>query len=187
MKLTSSIIKVLLMHKYRYKDGYYVSSEVDICGSFGSIADLGIFDSKKKDFFEIEIKISRSDLKKDILKDKHRAYKSGNRYLCISRFYYAVPTSLVNDAKELLEEHSLPYGIIEIISNKDQISDSILEELSTRRMVYSKYIKIIKRSKNITCKNISPLQEQKFYLRLSSEMVSSTRKLLEMNVKEISC
>ena len=171
------------MHKLRYKDGCYVASEVDIQGSLGAIADLAVLDPIKKEFYEIEIKISKSDLTKDLLKDKHREYKLGNRYLCITKFYYAVPTKLVDTAKQMIEENNLPYGIIEVISEKDQIKDSFINELGKRNLVYSNYLKIVKRPKKITENKITPLQEQTFFKRMSSEVNIASRKLLLANDK----
>ena len=57
--------------------------------------DLLVLDSKKR-FTEVEIKVSRADLKKDL--DKWHQHKSA----LISRLVYAVPVDLIELAKQIL-------------------------------------------------------------------------------------
>ena len=98
MKITADVIKVILMHKYRFQDTYLVASEVNVIGSLGAIADLMVYNIKDDVLFEVEIKISKYDLLKDLKKKKHEIYKDLSLpHPCINRFYYAVPTELVED------------------------------------------------------------------------------------------
>jgi hypothetical protein len=69
--------------------------------------DLLVLDSKKR-FTEVEIKISRSDLKKDL--EKWHQHKSA----LISRLVYAVPVDLLELATEILPK---TVGLISVAYN----------------------------------------------------------------------
>ena len=75
-----------------------------------------------KEVVEVEIKISKSDLRADKKKRKHKFYKDYPQGLSPNKFYYAVPTFLVDDAIKLCEEINNDYGVIEVRIGK-QIQD----------------------------------------------------------------
>ena len=66
---------------------------------------------------EVEIKVSKSDLKNDFKKPKHRIYKEriGKEPWIPSKFYFAVPSSLKEFAVAQVVDK--PYGVIEILDN----------------------------------------------------------------------
>jgi hypothetical protein len=168
MKLTAKIIKYILMDKYRFNDQLMVTSE---CGGFCGIADIMTYDLKKEIFVEIEIKISKQDLKNDIKKMKHHLPLETAP---IHKFYYAVPTFLVNYCKEYLDEHGLPYGIIEICT--DQLDNFKLKAFEDS----SGLVKVVKKCK-LFHKNKPPKSSiRNFMMRISSELVSRERSLLQL-------
>lgn len=112
MKVTSEIIKTALMHLYRFKKGYLVATE------FGY--ELGIADvmtlSKDNEVIEIEVKISKSDLLSELKhkEEKHRVLKEAQESKWApNRFFFCVPTFLVQDTIEFCEATNPKYGVIE--------------------------------------------------------------------------
>jgi len=91
----------------------FVATEV---GSFNA----DVFGVSEKKSFELEIKISVSDLKQDFKKYKHRYYNGeqyGSNYQTDwhpSHFYFVVPESILSDAKEYVAKHphGFKYGVI---------------------------------------------------------------------------
>ena len=180
MKITADVIKVILQHKYRFQDTYLVASEVDVIGSLGAIADLMVYNIKEETVFEIEIKISKSDLLNDLKKAKHTIYKDLSLpHPCINRFYYAVPTKLLEVALTMIKENELPYGLIEIKS--DVIEDNKWSiSCLAKTYTYSKIMKIVKRGSKLSDSKITERQKRNFELRLASEAVNNARRVLEL-------
>lgn len=73
----------------------------------------------EKDMIEVEVKITKEDLRHDFTKPKHRHYyaidtvdqTSENRWVP-NFFYFMVPKELVHFAVELVNEKKAPYGVI---------------------------------------------------------------------------
>ncbi len=83
-------------------------------GHFGADC-LGI---NEKKMIEVEVKTSYEDLRNDFKKHKHRLYTKkytdGYTQWIPTHFYFAVPASLVDKTKELLEKNGADqYGIID--------------------------------------------------------------------------
>ena len=169
MKITAKLIKLILMSKYRFKDGIMVTSEC--CGHGGGIADIILYDLKKEYMCEIEIKISKQDLKKDINKQKHRIYKRKD-LIEIQQFYYAVPSKLVEYCKEFLSIHDLDYGIIEILTEEVESFD-----FYKKMADYSKLMRVTKKCKRFNKNKPLERQVQTFMQRISSELVSREQEL----------
>lgn len=68
--------------------------------------------TKARFLVEIEIKVSPTDFKRDILKKK---WKSGDREKMVRRFYYAVPLEMVDKIREFLPEDA---GLITVEQTK---------------------------------------------------------------------
>ena len=162
------------MSKYRFTDGHMVCSEC--CGHGDSIADIITYDLKKEAMMEIEIKISKQDLKHDIKKMKHEIYRKKD-LINIQKFYYAVPTFMVEYCKNYLEENNLDYGVIEIIEEK--VQEFVFDAYNDT----AELMKVVKRCKKFN--NNSPLERQKhsFFSRLSTEVVARSRELLQIDIK----
>lgn len=157
------------MSHHRFDKGLMVTSEC--CGHGGGIADIITYNLKKEIMVEIEIKISKQDLKKDIKKMKHFLYKAKDE-IQIQQFYYAVPTSLVEYCKEYLIEHELDYGIIEIITEKVDDFD-----FKKKMADYGKLLRVVKKCKRFNKNKPLDHQVRTFMLRLSSELVSREQEL----------
>jgi hypothetical protein len=172
MKITSKLIKLILMYKYRYKDGFMVTSEC--MGHGDGIADIITYDLNKKSMIEIEIKISKQDLKKDIKKIKHTMYRDRDN-TNIQKFYYAVPTFLVEYTREFLIEHDLNYGIIEIITYE-------VEHFEFKYFAnFEKLMRVEKRCTRFNKNEPSDRQVYAFMKRISSELVSREQELFLLN------
>lgn len=105
IKITSLHLKTALLYYYRFKRGYLVCDEVYTANR--EKADILV--DAKKEFYEIEIKTSKSDLRAEKKKKKHKeSAKPG-----ANKFYICVPTSLVPYAEKWIEEINPRYGLIE--------------------------------------------------------------------------
>lgn len=106
--MKSSYIKAVLSGYYRFKGQHKLV--VTEAGRYN--ADLLAI--KKGVMTEIEIKTSRSDLKADFKKQKHRIYSEriGKDVWIPSKFYFAVPPELVKFAVSQVIDK--PYGVIEV-------------------------------------------------------------------------
>lgn len=79
-----------------------------------------VLGANEKKMIEVEVKINKPDLLKDIQKPKHRHYTDNigwggqwERRWIPTHFYYAVPARLVEDCRAYLTKHKLDsYGII---------------------------------------------------------------------------
>ena len=99
---------------YCQQRGWMCATEMYLsCGN----ADLLVYNPHNASMYEIEIKVSKSDLKADFMKKerKHRYYKKPvTLYKRIPDFmYFLVPESLVDYAKCILKEYP-KYGIMAI-------------------------------------------------------------------------
>ncbi len=183
MKINSELIKVLLMQKFRFKDTLLVASEVWIPGGGGCVADLLMVNPKTREGMEVEIKVSLSDLRADLKKPKHKLYNSTNRYLSITKSYYAVPTKLVEYCEAFVLENDLPDGIIEIVSDIVGEDSWDLSELNKRYFEISSVVQLVKRPKKFSKCKVNDQQYHDFLLRLSSESANQAKKHLEAKTK----
>lgn len=107
MKLNSFIIKTALMSKYRFRNQYVCVDEVHT--GYGEMADVVV--DTGKTIYEIEIKVSKSDLwNGEAKKKKHRGNDLTKTY---NKYYICVPTELLEEARKWVEATNQSYGIIE--------------------------------------------------------------------------
>jgi len=147
-------IKTKALHYWRFtRNGYnYISTEA---GKFK--ADILV--SNEKEIIECETKISRADLRNDFKKKKHSIYANPSAWYSKwlpNKFYFAVPTSLVDLALELVEETK--YGVIEVYD----------KSFSKRKKEV--YCKIVKSAQVIQPAFREKLHKQ-ILMRSSSELV----------------
>lgn len=134
-KIDSKVIKASLLYYFRYLRNQICSTEYSYrCMDFATI-------TKNELLKEVEIKISKSDLLADKKKRKHHFYKNISTYYVKSvifpnYFYYCVPTSLIDEAKLLIDEINDKYGLIEYIEDKHNYARAL-----------EKRIQVIKRAK----------------------------------------
>lgn len=98
MKMTSQVIEIALANHFNWRMNFIIPN-ISWGLHLQHEADLLII-TPAKYAYEIEIKISKSDLKRDLLK------KHGHKSLKLKRLYFAVPDYLENDAKVLIPEHA---------------------------------------------------------------------------------
>jgi len=127
--ITSKHIKYALLNYFRFNRQFVVGTEVNN-------ADVMAYSDKKT--IEVEIKISVGDLNKDKKKRKHYYLKNllNDIYFtkrCPNLFYFCVLPEMEQQARKLIYELNLNYGLI-IYYHDRCISDKI---------------KIIKRAKNL--------------------------------------
>ena len=96
--LTREIKSELLLH-YRYVRGMYAVQE---CYN----KDVLVCDKHFEHFYEFEIKVSKSDLKCELKKDKHKFFPN------ITYFYFVVPPILAEEAVEICEYLNPKYGVM---------------------------------------------------------------------------
>ena len=153
--MTSKTIKAVILAYYRYKRGYFVATETNV--SHG-IADVVAVSKDLSISVEIEVKVSKSDLKNEWGNKgtKHsRLQDTANRYQLVPNyFYFAMPASLYNDALQEsidLNGHS-SYGVM-IVTDSYQIE-------------------IVKQAKRLN-KSKNDKFAHNLFLRATSELVNS--------------
>lgn len=102
--ISSLHLKTALLYYYRFKRQYTCVDEV--CSSFNEIADILV--DTGKEIYEIEIKISKSDLNAEKKKQKHMKSDMGGA----NKFYLCVPTELIPYAEKWIQEVNPKYGLI---------------------------------------------------------------------------
>jgi len=112
--MNSSSIKLALMKYFRFQRGMIVGAEVNY-------SDILAITQDKSISYEVEIKISLSDLKKEF-KDKIKKHENLNlvKKLNPNYFYFCVPYYLYDKAKEIIHGYSKNYGIFVYIENSDK-------------------------------------------------------------------
>lgn len=119
MSLTQKI-KYCLLQQYGFKKGFYVCTELQY---YFGIADVFCISKnyKKREFLDIEVKISKSDFLNDFKKKelKHRQFKqlieqSIDEAQTPMKFYFCVPHELTEFCLNYLIENKFDnYGLIE--------------------------------------------------------------------------
>lgn len=169
-KINADIIKATLCRYFRDKQFIpcteFRFNKYKVTGE--SNADVMAFDFKNGELIEAEVKISRSDLKNDILKPKHKENPK------VNRFYYCVPRDLYDDAVALAKSINIKYGVIiydeyyhgnnrnginvmlsaGLLMPRQEISED-LKELLLRRLSYENAARLLKYSIK-DCKQVNP-------------------------------
>jgi len=117
--MDSRFIKGRLVN-YFYSRGMFAVTE---CYSgFGGIADILAYEMKRKKLYEVEIKVSLSDLRADKKKDKYILYQHLNAGYPsgADRFYFAVPKIIVKESLKYIEANYPQAGLI-VIQNKGNV------------------------------------------------------------------
>ena len=122
--INSNYIKLSLLAYYRY-----VNKFIYVCTEAINYAD--VIALKKDKLVEIEVKVSKSDLKADFHKPKHRLYlnaetniKTKPTRIIPNEFYFCTTRQLQEDALQLIKEYNNNYGLM-ICDNIGFIGDNI--------------------------------------------------------------
>lgn len=114
VKVTADIIKTAVMAYYRYRRQRLCADEVSVLIA-GETADVLV--ETEKGFFDVEIKISKSDLwQGEAKKYKHTKYLNAptnpKQLDCPNYFILCVPEDLVEEGKKWIEATNPRYGLI---------------------------------------------------------------------------
>ena len=114
--MTANEVKAMVAGYYRYKKQCpVIAFEASDWARFraGEPADvLAVTESRM--LYEIEVKVSLSDLKGDKKKRKHYHFLNNTGYIPVYQFYYAVPEELVNKALAICEEYYPYAGLLSV-------------------------------------------------------------------------
>lgn len=166
MEINSLHLKTALMAYWRFRKQCICADEVGFGGGNSDIlVDTG------KEVIDIECKISKSDLKADLHKKKHEAYKIGfGKYISIpNKFYICVPTYLVEEAKKWTEEVNPKYGVIEF-------SEIKFNDYQQYSRCWDKMLYIVKKAKSLKEDYKSKKEEISF--RLCSALINKNIDLI---------
>ncbi len=112
INITSLHLKTALLYYYRFKRGYLCTDE---CRSYRyEIADILVDTGKQT--YEIEIKLSKSDLNSEKKKGKHKIDRTCEKVWGANKFSICVPTELITYAEKWIQEVNPKYGLIEFVS-----------------------------------------------------------------------
>lgn len=111
MNMPAAEVKAMVAGFFRYKSqcpiiAFEASDELK--WSSGEPADLLVV-TKSRMLYEIEVKVSLSDLKSDIKKRKHQFFTNAPEYLPVHKFFFAVPNEIDSQALVIVEER-FPYA-----------------------------------------------------------------------------
>ena len=172
-KLSSFDLKLALMEKYRFSKQHVVAEE---CNDCDILTDDGLL------ITEIEVKMSKSDLKAEskkmlFRKLKHDLYKTSKAWMVPNKFYFCVPSNLIEFAKEYAKELNPKYGVIEF-------DEKFLDRLPNRR--YSNHessVMVVKRAGKLHEKyNLK--YARKIALRACTKSISLMQDVYKRKLKE---
>lgn len=173
--LSTPEMKYYVMHYYRIQRQYPIcATEVGVFSGF--IADV-LASDLQKEFVEVEVKISESDMLSDFEHKslKHSAYldtvlhkegtlKDSDRKLMPTKFLYAVPHEMRKFAKEMVT--GTPYGLIVVDPTDMSLSNN-------------SFIKVVKHS-DIINRTYPKDLERPALMRMSSEIINLYESQLEI-------
>ena len=111
MNFTSSEIKAMVAGYFRYKKQCSViafEASNKLLWATGEPADILVV-SESRMLYEIEVKISLTDLRNDKKKNKHYLFRNRQNCLPVYKFYFAVPQELANAAIDIVKNY-YPYA-----------------------------------------------------------------------------
>ena len=159
--ITADQIKANIASYWRYvKQCPVVALEVNSqLGEWtGEAADV-LAVNKNRYLIETEVKVSMSDLKRDVRKRKHIAFRAGHsvtRY-----FYFAVPIDIANNAKDICAD-LYPYAGILGTNGLDEYGVKVYRQakpLSGKKLNYSRVLRIIYGQSSTVCRFARQIEE----------------------------
>ena len=106
MNFTALEIKAMIAGYFRYKKQCPIvafESSNKLKWATGEPADILVV-TESRMLYEIEVKVSISDLRGDIKKNKHSSFRNRPSYLPIYKYYFAVSEELADKALEICNE-----------------------------------------------------------------------------------
>ena len=129
-----------------------------------------VMGSNYKNIYEIEVKISKSDLFADSKKPKHLTYSQPLTRIRPNIFYYLVPISLMDDALEAIEKLNKHYGLLVYRGETKLDGWSLGSSLSVAKKPFKLY------------KGYSEKLEEEIKRRMSVEYLVLLRERMRKNV-----
>ena len=167
MNESSDLLKIAVMSYYRFRRGWICADET---------MDADVLVDSGTEIIEVEVKVSRYDLMvSEKKKPKHLYWKANPpayRTRMPNSFLICVPSKLVPDALEFIEEVNPAYGLIEFDSSK-------YERLAERmeRPPIEECVVIRRRAKGI-CKDYPKQLKDALCLRLTSSLIGKMKSKL---------
>ncbi len=176
----TNIIKAALLNYYRFKRSMQCATE---CYTVqGCIADILAFD-KNKSIYDIEVKISASDLLHDKKKPKHAYYHlpiKNKTAIFDKKIYqiYCVPDYLEEKALNFINDVNKNYGLIVFDYEKFKTLQSNNEKID-----FIELLRTIKSPKKVFMQTEDSADCMIYYLhlRMSCEMVNYKNLLIGVN------
>jgi hypothetical protein len=162
MSFTSAEIKSTVAGYFRYKRQCPVvafEASDKLRWAIGEPADVLVV-TESRCLYEVEVKISLSDLKHDLKKNKHFWFSKQPENYPVNRFYFAIPNELTNDAIVICKE-LYPYaGLLSVSKfpfSSNALNFGVYEAktpriLNHRRLKIEELIFIIKEQSGTVCR-----------------------------------
>jgi len=162
-------IKAAVASYYRYERQYplvafEVSSQLE--GWAGEVADVLVVDQHRH-LIEVEVKLSIADLKRDVKKLKHQAFRNtikGNtmiRRMPTHLFYFAVPQEIANKVKPICDEF-FPYAGIMAVNGLYSHTVEVYRNpkvLSGRRLDVTEALRMVRGQSATICRLATRIEE----------------------------
>ena len=153
--MDSKEVKSKLLAYWRFKRKYnYIATE---CGAYNS----DILVANDNECVEVEVKVSKADLKNDFKKRKHKIYANGKSKWIPQKFYFGVPEELVSVAVEMCQ--GTQYGVI-CVQNGPYSP-------------FKDFCKVILRAKKLNSKPLNEDVVRKIVMRMGSELINNRLQL----------
>ncbi len=190
MRFTSDELKAMVAGYFRYKRmcSLIAFEASDRCQwSQGEPADV-LAVTNARLLYEIEVKISLTDLKNDIKKKKHQIISRYPGELPIHCFYFAVPDDLTNPALEIIKE-VYPYaGLLSVskfpfVSSAYEFGVRAEKEprvLSTKRLPLRELLVMVREQSGTLCRLARDKAEAENHQIKTTNELKETKKLLKL-------
>ena len=145
-------IKAYVAGHFRYeKQAALIAFEAgDNCSAWGEPADVLVVTDARL-LYEIEVKISISDLKHDAVKRKHSYFANGNDKHAVNRFYFAVPKEIAAPAEEIIEK-MYPYAGLLSVNGGFVEHRKQAKILHTKRLSFRQIYELTRQQSGTLCR-----------------------------------
>ena len=180
--VNSMHVMTALMCYFRYKRNALVASEVDLYsyGKSDIVADTG------KVTYDVEIKTTINDLKRDFKKYKHSMldYAAGkSSYWVPNYFYFCLPVLLIDKAKVIINEQGNKFGILsyDYENSRFYIPEKFIKSVQIGKKIHNRYDtgirkKIVKRLSSELCiiyqDKYDIRKEEKMFLGFNADKIT---------------
>jgi hypothetical protein len=145
-------IKAYVAQHFRYeKQAALVAFEAsDRLNWGGEPADVLVV-TDRRFLYEIEVKISVADLKRDIHKRKHTYFKNSNDNHPVNRFFFAVPKEMTGAALDIIE-NTYPYAGLLIAKGGFIEHEKQAKLLSSNKLKFRQIYELTRQQSGTLCR-----------------------------------